>query len=476
MPDLFPTLGRWLAVTFPALGRAARAVGRGMKKLGRLLLYLLVLLLIVHIPATIITGLMLRKELSRIRDAGHALTTSELAPTVPAGQRNAADVYQQAFEALRLSREDQDALFGHAEPSDPARMSLARQVVAANARYLALLDEASHIPSCAFPVDWDAGPEMTFPHFGDMRQAARMLGLHGEVLAAAGDLNEALASCGAAFRMAEHAKMEPNLIGQLVAYAIQDIALSGLEEALTNGAPSAESARQLFDQLSTIDQVGPLARAMQGDRNLHMWLFGFVRRAPLREVSSLLHGEPAAPWQVAAVALYRTVGRPLLNLDETSSLRAWAAYNTALAMPWPELQRQNDAVTAAVNELPFYRAMLTKMVFPVYTGAAWSRDMKTARIRAAQIALALNAHHAEHGRYPDSLSELEAEGWQIPADPFGGGDYHYRLEGDGFLVWSIGPDMDDDAAAKDYESFMEIDWEERQNVEYDYDVIFRCQR
>jgi len=418
MPDLFPTLGRWLA------------------------------------------------------------ETSELAPTVPAGEKNAADVYQQAFEALRLSREDQDALFGYTEMSESDRMSLARQVVDANARHLALLDEASQIPACAFPVDWDAGFEAAFPHLPDMRNAGKMLALRAEVLAAAAESDEAIASCGATFRIAEHAKLEPTLIGQLVAYVIQDIAVSGLEEALSNGTPSSESARQLFDQLATIDQVGPFSRSMHAERTCGLSFFDFVRRAPSRELAPDLFGHPVPPevWQVAAVSLYRTVGRPLLNLDELAFLHAWDAYNAAVVLPWPRCGEAAGEAAAVVDQLPAYRSIITHMVFPVFARAFWSRDMKTARIREAQIALALSAYDAEHGRYPGSLSELEAEGWQLPTDPFGGESFHYRVEGEGFVVWSVGPDMDDDAAAKDYDSFMEIDWEERQKVEYDYDVSFRCQR
>ncbi|NIO66236.1 MAG: hypothetical protein GTO28_12345, partial [Gammaproteobacteria bacterium] len=82
------------------------------------------------------------------------------------------------------------------------------------------------------------------------------------------------------------------------------------------------------------------------------------------------------------------------------------------------------------------------------------------------------AHEGEHGSLPASLAELEAAGWDLPADPFGGGEYRYRREGRGFVVWSIGPDMDDDGAARDYYAWRELPDDERE--EYDYDVIFRC--
>ncbi len=68
-----------------------------------------------HLTATAITGLMLSRELRRLRARGEALDLVSLAPKVPAGAKNAADVYQQAFDALRLSKEEEPRL-----PDDPA--------------------------------------------------------------------------------------------------------------------------------------------------------------------------------------------------------------------------------------------------------------------------------------------------------------------------------------------------------------------
>jgi hypothetical protein len=456
-----------------------------MKKLGRVLLYIVPVLLVVHITATLITGHMVRRELDRIRAAGQALTVSELAPRVPPGEKNAADVYQRAFEAPRLSNDDNETLFGPAGTTDdeqrpPGWMSHARRVVSANRGYFALLEEASRIPACAFPVNWDNPLEAIFPHFASMREAARMLALRAEVLADDGDLDEAIASCATALRMAEHAKLEPTLIGQLVAYAIQGIEIASLERVLSKGTPSAEAARRLFDQVAATDQMTPLVRAMEWERTQGIWVFEFARSAPLHEVAAIMkqgmHDVPATHWEVASAALYRTVGRPLLNLDEHSFLHASGKHNQAIALPWPQSREQTETIQARVDRLPVYRSLVTKMIFPVFSRVVWSRDMKTAHLRAAQTALAAKAYRAEDGRYPDSLAELEAAGWDLPPDPFGGEPYRYRREGEGFVVWSIGPDMDDDHAERDWEAFMQLPPEEREKRPYDYDVIFRCRK
>ncbi len=475
MTDLFPSL-------VPGLWRALRCVGRGLKKLGRALLYIIPVLLVIHITATLITGRMLHKEIARLTAKGDLVPRAELLPAIPAGQKNAADIYQRAFDALRLSKQDDETLFAPSglrpqEERSADWMALARRVVSANRDYLALLDQASRIPACAFPVKWDNPLEAAFPHFASMRNAARMLSLRAEVLAADGDLDGALASCAAALRMAEHAKLEPTLIGQLVAYAIQGIAVNGLEQVLSASDPSPAACRQLFDQVAAIDQIAPSVRAIHAEAALFgMPVFDMFRRGQVTLPQLREPGDQSGRGRRLLWRVLQTIARPLVNLDEVSYLRAMEQTFEAFRRPWPDSGRLAEQATAGLERLPGYRRIFSDMVMPVFARAASARDSRTASLRAAQIALALAAYHAEHARYPASLADLGAAGWNLPADPFGAKPFHYRREGNGFLLWSIGPDMDDDNAAKDYESFQKLRGLDQHKHPYDYDILFRCQR
>ncbi|MCW3054955.1 MAG: hypothetical protein JWN14_4125 [Chthonomonadales bacterium] len=61
------------------------------------------------------------------------------------------------------------------------------------------------------------------------------------------------------------------------------------------------------------------------------------------------------------------------------------------------------------------------------------------------IALELHAYRLEHGRYPASLAELVPTYLsKIPEDPFAlKGSFVYRLQGEKYLLYSIGPDGTD---------------------------------
>jgi hypothetical protein len=66
----------------------------------------------------------------------------------------------------------------------------------------------------------------------------------------------------------------------------------------------------------------------------------------------------------------------------------------------------------------------------------------------ARIGTALEAHRLDHGAWPDSLAELvPAYLAEVPRDPFGRKPPVYVHEKDHTLLYSIGPDGNDDAGA-----------------------------
>jgi hypothetical protein len=113
--------------------------------------------------------------------------------------------------------------------------------------------------------------------------------------------------------------------------------------------------------------------------------------------------------------------------------------------------------------------LLGGLIAPVLDRAALSAHSHETQIAVARAALALKAYHAERGRYVKSLAELTADGWQLPKDPFGGADLRYRRESQGFVVYSLGPNMADDNAA-------EYDRQTMSYTDGPYDIVFRVKR
>jgi len=475
MSELFPSAPK----VGGALRRAARCIGRGLRKLGRAMLYILPALVLIHLIAVVVTGRQLQGDIDRLTKAGVIVPAKDLIPTLPPGAENAADVYEQAWSALRLSTEDETALFDQGVKHDAKWFALARQVVAANPEYYRLIYRASGIQHCVFKVGWDFPLEASFAHFGHMRKDARMLTLRCNVEAADGRPDNALGSVAVMVRVGQQAKTDPVIIAELVSYAIQGMGVGSLEDVLAKGSPSPGACRSLRDQLAKIDNTSSSVRAMKGEFVLcGMDVFGRVRsgQVSLAQLASL-GSDASAPrwWRRLAVRTGAWLLRPLLNADERVYLSYMEREVRAFERPWPDSKRIMSEQEDWLDRRGGTYAIVTNMVAPVLSRFGWFRDRATAAIGTARIAIALRAYRAEHGSYPVSLAELEPEGWKPPLDPFGGKPYRYRREGSGFVVWSIGPDMRDQNASIDYETWLKTKlqkgWEEGE-----YDIVFRCSR
>jgi hypothetical protein len=479
MGELFPSL----IAARRALWRGVRCFGRGLRKFGRAMVYVLPVLVLIHLIAVVVTGRQLQGDIERLTKAGIIVPAKDLIPAVPAGAENAADVYQKAWETLRFSTLDESALFDQWVKHDAEWLSLAGRAVADNTDYYRLIGRASAMPHCVFPVDWEPMVSASFPHFAEMRKVARMLALRAYVQSADGRTDDALSSIEALFRVAEQTKTDPVLIADLVSYAIQGIGVRALGEVLPAGVPTSASCRSLYGQVAKTDNVASSLRTIRGEMVLMgMDVFGWVRSGQIRivglvslDAGGTSLGKRAPLWG----RLRAWLQRPVLNLDERVYLSYMEREIRAYELSWPKSRDTIDAVQKSLDtRTPIYAAV-TRTVMPIFERAVWSRDRATAGIGTAEIALALKAYRAQHDSYPTSLAQLATAGWKLPLDPFGGKPYRYRRQGAGFVVWSFGPDMDDDNAARDFKDYNEKVKGMGPRTERpaeDYDIIFRCAR
>ena len=95
-------------------------------------------------------------------------------------------------------------------------------------------------------------------------------------------------------------------------------------------------------------------------------------------------------------------------------------------------------------------------VYVRFARAMASRD-------SAVVGLSCELYRSAHGDYPASLDELAREFLpEIPPDPFTGNPFVYRVthEGEGFIVYSVGPNLTDDGGVSERDAGKDdISWE-----------------
>jgi len=419
-------------------------------------------------------------EIERLTAAGIIVPVEDLIPKVPPGERNAADVYEQAFAAfVPPSPEDSELLWS--DPWDaPAGLAAARRLVEQNETYFALLEEASSLPYCAFVSDWSDPWEVsstTYARNAKLRHAAVRQSWRVQLRLTAGDADAALRYAARPLASASHVQVEPSVSSQLHAYFIQRQVGESIGRVLSATKPSPQACRDVFGLLASVDNIGTSVKALKGEITIFTLPLleevdgGRVRPDELAGFVNLW-GEDDASWcERLALRGVMAVRGVVFPDDIIRYLHYQERLVEAYSLPWPASRSTlREAATDLGKALPI-QSLLSSSVTDteVDLKGLVMCDSRTALLRAAQVGLAATAYRAEHGDYPDSLDDLTTAGWKLPSDPFGGGPLHYRRELSGFVVWSVGPNLMD-------ENGVEYAGEPMSFEDGPYDIVFRCVR
>ena len=116
---------------------------------------------------------------------------------------------------------------------------------------------------------------------------------------------------------------------------------------------------------------------------------------------------------------------------------------------------ERDAGKALHDEKIFlasskYRYTLVNLFMPALDRACEYAYRIWALHEATVTVLALKRWRLEKGQYPMSLSELVAAGYieQVPMDPYSDKPVVYKKTDDNFILYSLGPDFDDDGGVE----------------------------
>lgn len=372
-------------------------------------------------------------------------------------------VYQEAFEKLNLSDEDEDALgdllssMARPQRREAPPLGTIEQIIANNAAVIALTERASKYSRCRFPLDWEAGHAMTVAHLSELRKCALLLEAKAALQIERGEASEALHTIETGLSMCEAVGDEPTLISQLVRYSIASILGRPLRVALDEKVSTA-ACRGLFDYLAEMEFMQSFVHSLWGERVMGIHMFDAVREDPERGMAMMLGADAAN-----GDNFYATPGgQSILNVDEAMYLRLMARKIAAAEKSSWDSREELAEIDRQIEDLSFPH-IVTAIMLPVYARATEKRDQTIARVGLAQVALALKAYKNEKGEYPESLAQLpEVIEWaDLPEDPFSGQDFIYRREGEGFLVYSIGADLEDDGGKAE---------EDRKEG----DIVWRC--
>lgn len=313
-----------------------------------------------------------------------------------------------------------------------------------------------YVPIVTDPQEPGTLAWMAMPAIGETRELARLLVARATLALAEDDLPTARRNLLACHRFARLISHNPTGIGSLVAIACESMAVEGDVLLLQHPDLSREEAFDYRDQLRVLPPMVPAdgkvnrfarlalleqATAIADERVSEKYLDGLVySEETIDEIARSLPTS-VVDWNVVlsktntlcndATAAWRIADR---------AKRDVALGKVADALNRIELRGKSPGLGSLVVSPG--TVMTDHMLWHLLDSMRFdpaARDNNTMRMQLLDVALSLAAHRAEHGDYPQALSDLvPAYLDEVPEDFYIGKPLNYKRNKSGYLLYSVG--------------------------------------
>lgn len=371
-------------------------------------------------------------KLDAIRKSGEPVTAEELAVQVRQNvATDANSAWIQAVTSFGTSQQPEDEqrlpILGQGQGPPASREDpwtaeeLTRQRVADMRPQLDEIHRVAKAGGTANYVDAYTLPDLfSSDVVQKTRTAARWLALEALVRARDGDRDGVYESIQSLLSLSESLRYEATLLSQLIHIALFEMAANTLSETLCLISLNDEQLSSIQVSLRRIDFPAALEQALIGERVCGI--------ANMKNMPSLVTRDDDLGFYLD------TMGRMIV----------------ASKQPWPAARMEgmrldSEASAQLQKAIMKLRYALVLQVLPACRAAGDAVGRAMTRQRAADVALAIERYKLEHGERPPTLKALVPKFLSaVPSDPFDGRPLRYGVAGEGYVVYGVGKDEQDD--------------------------------
>ncbi len=314
------------------------------------------------------------------------------------------------------------------------------------------------------------------PNLSQFKSLARLLQWRARLSAEDGRYEDAFRDIQACYRMGSHLKVTKPLIEQLVGIAIEALAIHSLRDILGRYEINSPTLAALQTKLEQSVAAEESTVSLDGERLI---MYDEIQRCFTED--RLGGGHLYAPrvmelgnvWDPTDSAQVGPASWHEIVIDIISSPKTWLPAAKALfAHP-----NKHESIEMADRYYDFWAEMIHKtpgriraesidvkeqgmqivkgnILLGILTPAFGKINELSHRgrteVRATLTILSLLRHKKDKGFFPEELGELIAAGYlkEPPMDPYSDKPLVYKRTDDGFILYSIGADFDDDGGLK----------------------------
>ena len=402
-----------------------------------------------------------------------AILADRAAAQAPAETENAADNYLAAAVMFKGSAEGENDACTVIEKGWVGKHPDFEDHLFLNSDALAELREGFRKPHCSMPAV--EGFDDPLPYMGSFRSMARLLLAEGRMFEGKGEYEKAYQDFTDVVKLGRDIPQNGVLIHYLVGIAIENMAFNVIRNSLKDPGAPAEVYAKAARRLEELEASEPaLAEALrQESEGTRKAVEQAVFRAYARLVETV-HPESACfpplfllqactnvpKWFQKSgdlLALSGALGVPVIWVlyppNVTTALANLKKYGDIAVrragMPYPE---------AVKIPLPIPDDLISKAIVPACERVQVLYAGRCVRASATRTMAALVAYKKVHGRFPESLDAVvsaaapprtDAPFSRMPLDAFSDRPLRYKPVGEGFVLYSIGPDMVDDRSERE---------------------------
>jgi hypothetical protein len=296
-----------------------------------------------------------------------------------------------------------------------------------NKALFTILSEAAHKPKYNAQLEYEKAPSLLAT-----RQLIGFQVLKAETAAYEGNSQEAGQALLDGFRLASLLKQEPLMIQLLMSVASDRILTNSLYR-ITNG----------------VDLPADALQSLETELKGHLDVTAYIRAMDEYRVITALAGYP-----LFFNGKYRDIWKippPIAWLYGKSGLqhRDMNAFLTLQAKIQDKCRMPSDKVLASLRQNPIEKQIpaccpLSRILLPFPESLLNTKAQYEAFLQVTRVGLALKRFKIANGAYPDTLAYLTPSFLdRLPKDPCSGNSLLYRKEVNGFILYSVGGDLQD---------------------------------
>jgi len=362
-------------------------------------------------------------------------TTQKLVDLLPSHipqDGNAHPVYEQAAKALDTPDDLPEWLSESDKPDFEPSSEKVTNLLAKHQGALSMVRRAASMPGYSPEIDVENYWESSIPEYSHYLIFSRLLNLSARSKALTGDTAGSIKELAVMESMARHLRNFPLLISFMVAIAVDQIRMQGLEYVLchTPNPPADLIPLPVTAHPSVLNSYLNTQR-FEAQGRLQFFTFFTL----IDDISSM-HYAPedlrknriisTRSWRVFALPTELKIEREIFVYWMSKPVENYEAL-------YKNLEKINDAREA--GEIGLFAAIDMPNFVPYMVRTMW-RDVL---MGLCDLALASTAYKGANGRYPAKLEDLVPDFIdRIPPDPFDGKPLKMKPVEGGMMLYSVG--------------------------------------